>query len=159
MINDGGLIRRIGVVPIRPFTFRATDVMVRGVNRDGVKIGWLGDDFLRLFGDAEEQIGEAGLVVRRLQRRALDVDLLAAMPDGFRTARVGQLYRAVQQQPRGESGRISSCFPNVTFKYVGGVPWSVVVEWRREGWLFAAYRAASGNPFERPRGTQLLTSR
>lgn len=76
-----------------------------GVNRDGVKIGFLGENFQAQIGSLiEENTDATELTVSRLERYATALDIASAIQEEKRVTTPSQMYQMVKAQANGQAG-------------------------------------------------------
>ena len=111
-----------------------------GVNKDGVKIAFLGKNFQEQFGNVvEENVPETELEVSRLQRYADAKEIVGAIPREKRVVRPSQIYQVVRVQEACDHSGLNMDGYNL-FLACGadGNFWLVGVDRFGDGWFFDA---------------------
>ena len=112
-----------------------------GVNRDGIRVAFLGKNFQEQFGNiVEENIPETELEVSRLQRYADAIEIAGAIPREKRAIKAGQIYQVVRiQETCGHSGLLINGWANLFLAYgADSNLWLVCVFRHSGGWFFDA---------------------
>lgn len=120
------LLRRVATV--------AASGAEKFVAKDHLKeanVGWMGENFKRLFFDkVEENVGEAHLVAYNLERNSLDAPILAELGDRAETS-LAHMFNLIKKQSKGQSGvLLTSGYANIF--YVCGTDdsiWAVRAHW------------------------------
>lgn len=144
-----GLLKRVTTVATPDIKrFVAADVLgSTGVNKDGVKIAYLGDNFKRVFSNLVERDVPAGeLAVDRLEHYATTLDIASTIPEAKRVVTMGQIYWLVRDQELNGSGPILiNGWANLGLAYGNdGNVWLVDAYRYGVGWYFDA------NPLDSP---------
>ena len=123
--------------------FVASDVWSQvGVNRDGMRIGFLGKNFLEQFGNiVEENVPETELEVSCLQRYADVIEIAGAISREKRSVKASQIYQLVCiSEAGGHSGLLNNGWANLFLAYgIDGNIWLVGVRRGSGGWVFGAF--------------------
>ena len=134
-------VRQASVPEIKKFS--AADVLKKvGLNRDGVRIAGLGENFKAQFGKmVEENTPATELVVNRLERYADAINIAGAVPREKRPTTIGQIYGLVLAQKDGGDGPLlTNGWANLFLAYgEDGNLWLVYVYLLSDGWDFYAY--------------------
>lgn len=122
--------------------FVVADVLGKtGVNRDGVKIGFLGENFQAQIGSLiEENTDAAELTGSRLERYATALDIASAIPEEKRVTTPSQMYQMVKAQANGQTGPLRVDGWANLFLMFGkdGNFWLVDAGLSSDGWRFNA---------------------
>ncbi len=122
--------------------FRVANVLGQeGVNKDGVKIAFLGDNFKKVFGPlVEGKVEATKLVVNELTRYANALDIVSAISAEKRVTTIGQVYQLVKAQAKGQAGPLLvNGWANIFLCYGNdGNFWLVHAHLSSDGWLFNA---------------------
>ena len=137
------LLKFVSEVSVGPVEkFKVADVLgSTGVNKDGVKIGFLGDNFKRVFVPlVEGKVEAAKLVVHQLTRYATALDIASAIPAEKRIVTIGQIYELVKAQAKGGPGPLLvNGWANIFLCYGNdGNFWLVDALLGSDGWYFVA---------------------
>lgn len=139
--------------------FSASEVLgSTGVNKDGILIGFLGENFKKQFGSlVEEDTPEVEFTVSRLQRYADALDIAGAISREKRVVKASQIYQLVLiQKTGGHSGLNIDGWANLFLAYgADGNLWLVYVFRYGGGWSFLA--DPLGSPFRCYVGFQVFS--
>ena len=108
---------------------------------EGVKIGYLGDNFKSHFlKKVEENVPQAQLKSRKLKQSSLDPPIITALGDNHETY-LAQLWELLKAQPKGESGTLlTNGYANIFYiRDADNILWAVSVYWDDDGWNVDAY--------------------
>lgn len=139
--------------------FKVSDMLgSTGVNKDGVKVAFLGESFKRVFGPlVEQKVQAVKLIMCQFERRANGFTIAPTLPAERRATTIGQAYKLVKDQAKGEMGpllvkhrraNLFPCYGN------DGYIWLVSVGLDRDGWCFGAHQFDSSSKWDA--GSQLL---
>lgn len=130
-------------------TFSASDHFRVG-EVEGVKIGWLGDNFKRVFGKKVEQsVAKATLRIHRLRQASLDGPIIAELGgEAVAETTLAQMFEMMKAQGHGQPGNLhADGYANIFYiRADDGQLWAVVCDWDScyGGWSVAA------DPFSAP---------
>ena len=140
-----GLLMLTGtvVIPVVP-PFSVVDRFVVGI-QDGVVIGYVGDNFKRMFGNhAEPETPDTTLRIHQLMKLAKDPAIIAEL-GGEQTAEttLGQMWEMLKIQGEGQDGRLlNNGYVNIFYvrSQVDNQLWAVLCFWRsgRRYWVVSA---------------------
>ena len=108
---------------------------------EGVKIGYLGDNFKSHFlKKVEQNVPQAQLKSRKLKQSSLDPPIITALGDNHETY-LAQLWELLKAQPKGESGTLlTNGYANIFYiRDADNILWAVSVYWDDDGWNVDAY--------------------
>ncbi len=133
-------VSEASVGPVEKFS--VADVLGQeGVNKDGIRIAFLGDNFKRVFGSlVEGKVEAAKLVVHQLTRYATALDIASAIPAEKRVTTIGQIYELIKAQANGKAGLLLvNGWANIFLCYGNdGNLWLVGACLFSGGWCFRA---------------------
>lgn len=96
---------------------------------EGVKIGYVSEDFTREFGSkVENEVAEATLKIHQLKKNSVDSPIIAEL--GGETVvetTIGQMFEMMKKQGRGQRGNLlTNGYANIFYaQNASGVPWAV----------------------------------
>lgn len=119
---------------------------------DGVKIGWLGENFQKHFlagdGKVETNVAEATLRIYRLKKWSVDGPVIAELGgEEVAETTLAQIFEMMKAQGKGQKGNLlTNGYANIFYiRDVNGILWAVDCNWgtSRGDWDVSAYSVAS----------------
>lgn len=103
---------------------------------DGVKIGWIGDNFQNAFltgnGKVETEVAEATLRIHQLSKGSVDDSIIAELGgEGVAETTLAQIWEMLKVQGRGQKGNllVNDCANIFYVRDARGDPWKVDCYW------------------------------
>ncbi len=144
-----GLLRSVRTVAVKSVEkFVVAEYLGQeGVNKDDVKIAFLGNNFkTKILPLIESGTPQSKLQVSRLTRWAKALDIASALPENVWITTPGQMYQLVKAQKNGQEGPLLvNGWANLFLMYGNdGNVWLVGARWDGGGWDF--YAGPLGGP-------------
>lgn len=124
------LLRRVGVAAVY-----GTEKFVARDHLKDANVGWMGDNFKKLFlSNVEEAVADIAVAIYRLEQSSLDAPIMAEL--GERTViKLAHFFELLKKQSCGESGvLLTNGYVNVAYIKGGdGNVWAVRAAWASGG--------------------------
>jgi hypothetical protein len=151
------LLELVSTVPtVAAQKFKASDFFTVGT-KNGVRIGYVSDNFKARFGKKVEEDVPAGNVnAHNLLQASLDPPIITELGDKHETS-LSEVSQLMTAQGNGENGTLlTNGYANIFYvRDTEGTLWAVHVSWHSDGWN--VYADSVENPGEWNAGIQVLS--
>ena len=143
------LVSTVSLLAIKEFSAQAH---FQVGETEGVKVGWLGDNFKRVFGDkVEKNAAGATLKIHTLLKGSTDTLIIAELGgEAVAETTLAQMWEMLKAQGRGQKGKLLvNGYANIFYiRDAQGTLWAVRCGWRSD---YAAWDVLA-DPVTRPNG-------